>query len=91
MFDFTSRRLLLALILLISHLAVTAHSSEQHKVTDNIQCELCVGQGSADSLLHVQETWFRAPAFYTDFSVVETPATITDCTHPAWTSRAPPL
>ena len=90
MFELTSRRVLLALIFLISNLAVTAHGFEIHKVADNSQCEFCVAQGSGDSLLHVHETWSRVRAFFADFSGVETPATITDCTHPAWTSRAPP-
>ena len=83
-------RLMFALILVISHVALSAHGFEDHNSVELVQCELCVAQGSSDgALVSVDSCLQEALAYKVFISAQKAPA-VAASHYPAWTQRAPP-
>lgn len=82
---------MLALILVISHMALTVHVFASHSPSELSQCELCVVQGSSDAALTSAENYLRVSNQPGTVVVSLAEASLTAVPHPAWTQRAPPI
>jgi hypothetical protein len=91
MFNSKRRRLLLALILLVGNLAISAHGFANHQAAEYAPCELCVAQANTNAVLHAHADWGQALRAYAEFTPQKASAALSDRSYPAWTQRAPPL
>jgi len=91
MFKSLRNRMSLALILVVSHIALSAHSFEIHNPAEFTQCELCVAQDKDEGdILHVDSDIPESSNYHVAATSVFAPALSTQH-YPAWTQRAPPL
>ena len=91
MINSARRRLIFALILVISHIALTAHGMESHNRAEFTQCEYCVAQGGSDCAPAAYSYTVLTTAQHIEFPTLQSPAVFTAEIYPAWSGRAPPI